>query len=469
MTTVRAGRGRGTQGPVRATTSRTLVLDLDTLHQADRWRGTPRPGAPAPAPPATPGPDTAGGPAPGRWFAGVLRAADLFSETVLLTDNQVLDGAWLLHAGPDGVERLLGRAAIERAPFHVVARDEDLGEALRAMALDRRTGRLTGFEWSCLASFGLTPPPGGSLRGRDPGDLVRCTSGDVPFVLAALLEGASGDGPVTGGPTGEHLALAESWAAWVSAARRGRVPVHRWDPARYALPEHLAALDGPATVPDAVPDDVMAAARACTRRSDLRALLARTDGRVPPEARLAVEQWWVEAYFRALAAQHDATWLRLGSSAPTDDDAAPTDGDPAPTPADAIRLEGRSVEILGAMPGAAYATLRHRARAAVAAWVDAPGQRTADALGYAIRAADDQLDLHGERRDAYRRLVLAAAPAVVAAVVSTFATAWAGLWTGLATAVTVLVAIPAVDVLELHRTRPSRMRAYLHVPGLRHD
>lgn len=462
---MRAGRTRGEpQGGPGTTTSRTLVLDLDTLHQADRWRGAPGPDAPSRG--TAPALDAVGAvdPASRRWFAGVLRTADLFSDTVLLTDNQVLDGAWLLHAGPDGVERLLGRASIERAPFHVVARDDDLGEALRAMALDRRTGLLTGFEWSCLTSFGVAPLPGGSLRGHDPGDLARCTSDDVPFVLAALLEGASDGGPVTGGPSGEHLALAESWAAWVSAARRGRVPVHRWDPARYALPEHLAALDGAGAAPTAVPGDVLGAARACTRRSDLRALLTRTDGRLTPDARRAVEQWWVEAYFRALAAQHEATWLRLGPASPTIGD-----GEAAPTPADAIRLEGRSVEILGAMPGAAYATLRHRARDAVAAWVHAPGQRTADALGYAIRAADDQLDLHGDRRDAYRRLVLAAAPAVVAALVSTVATSWAGLWTGLATAVTVLVAIPAVDVVELHRTRPSRMRAYLHVPGLRRD
>lgn len=378
----------------RLAAGRLMIFDLDSVNQRERWAtGFHEPEVPDddPAREARLAPrlspvgvlSTDGL----EWFAGVLRTADLLSETIVLTDAQLLDGIFFQSLGVERVLDLLGRSDVQDPPITVIGRGVSLEESLRAIAVSGDA--LSGFEYSTLQVLGVSPTDLAALG--DGRRVAQAPPGHVAQVLGEVL------GAATGTPAGHEYCteLARSWQGWVRAEHLGLIRYERFSPpAPGAFAEAIEVWEAPPVAAAAEP--LLAELRATPRRSDARRLMddAVTAGQISHERREVVEAWWERAYADFLAANNGADWIDMFGGR-----------------FDAIRtlrgesggrrttvLRGQAPQILGRMPSPRYAIFVWANRTVLHGFRTRGGQDDVDAVAYAVQRADAEVDLASDRR-----------------------------------------------------------------------
>ncbi|MCC3293471.1 hypothetical protein LJ756_02400 [Arthrobacter sp. zg-Y411] len=407
-------------------------------------------------------------------FAGVLRAADLLSRRILLLDAQLLDGAFFLTLGPDRIRQILARPEFLDSALAVAARKPSLAESLRAMILDARNPSvLAGFEFSSLAAFGAgTVPLTERLRVRSSARLRSCEPRDVARTVAAELQAASeSEDPeyVVEEPTGAFAELERAWQSWLAEADGGRLRIQPWS-GTFDLPSALERRPVPAALQDqgGPVEAALTVLSGTKNRSDALAYLRLHSSELSEHKRL-LQDWWMNAYFDALASMHGTNWLRF-SADPGTQESLPRRGfrwRRVPSAADSptLQIRGSLVSTLGGMPSPVYALLRHQARAAILEWQEHPSQKTSDGLAYAVSQADATKSRRQARRAVWTRVGLTLGPALIGTVAAdAFSSLFAGVGSALAA---VVVGVPLAEFLELHESGKKKMRAHIHFPAVR--
>ncbi|MCC9204821.1 hypothetical protein [Arthrobacter sp. zg-Y769] len=442
---------------------RTLVFDFDTVEQKNTFRSLVSDEALFDDPEAPAAPETR------VSFAGMLRAADLLSREILLLDVQLLDGAFFLDRGPDAVRTLLARTGSFDQTFSVVARKPSLEESLRFLLLgpDPLSPVLAEFEFSSLAMFWEAPRPlGAALHARSSARLRSCAVSEVARTVAAELQaaweglGADQHVPV---PTGPFARLAQAWEAWFSEAAAGRIRVRERTREAFdlmgALSRRAAVVREVRATDPAADAAVQFLSETVVRTTALSYLDAhgdQLDGNVS-----LLQDWWMGAYFDALAEQHETNWLRFREDTAMEDTQR-RGRDLAG--GEAIQFQGSLVATLHDMPPQVYAVLRHQARSAIHDWQTRPSQKTSDGLAYAVARSNAAVSLWEDRKAMWMRIALTVLPAVVGTLTAGF---FSNLLAGVGSAIaTVVLGVPLVEFAELHATRKKKMRAHIHFPAV---
>ncbi|WP_277664488.1 hypothetical protein [Arthrobacter koreensis] len=405
-------------------------------------------------------------PADASSFAGILRAADLLSRSILVLDVQLLDGVLFLDRGPATVRQLLARDP-GHAMLTVLSRAPSLPESLRSLLLgpDEEAKTLTGFEFSSLGLFdpGLPRRVAQNLKCRSNQRIRECSPADIARTVAAELQAASkgaGTGPATQ-PTGDYLKLAITWESWFDEADARGITVQQWD-RDFDLRSSLVSRQRSTERSLA---EAQKALSSVLYRSQALSLLESFDRLATSEYGGELRDWWMNAYFDALGRQHGANWLRFRQDRDT--------GNPprrflrtlkghAAEPT--IGFQGSLVTTLHDMPGQAYALMRHQAREAIRDWHANPSQRTSDNLAYTVANADLTVSRRRVRSAMWKRVALTVVPAATGVLGASF---FASLLAGVGTALlSILVAVPLVEFTDLHATRKKAMRAYIHFPAI---
>ncbi len=448
-------------------TRRSLVYELDSVEQARVWQEMASGGW------ADGRPDSVT-PLEVRWIAGVLRAADLLSEEVLLLDSQLLDGCFFARTGPHMVRQVLGRLQDDDPGVCVVARQASLAECLRAMALGSHpeTGVLANFEWSVLRCFGIDPATlTAGLHHRSNSRLSDCQSRDVPVLLAAELQSVHEGRELRGRPTGQFDRLARRWQEWIDAVEGGAFEVQTFDGGRFDLAEALSRRDPPSLVDDEpLLQDLIVHLREQRGRSTVFHTLEerRDDAAFPLTEGQArdLRSWWNSAYFDALARLHEANWVRLTPLAGSG--GGGHDADERVRGATAIPVEGQIVEALAQMPPEVYSTARYAARRETRQWLLEPSENAAADLAYAIMRIADTPGRSETRARLLKQMAMVFVPAAAGVVTSALFDSATGLFVVVGLLILVLLAIPVTQLWELASLRTARMRAYINFPDGTH-
>ncbi|MGN6743389.1 MAG: hypothetical protein ACTHJL_08845 [Amnibacterium sp.] len=274
---------------------------------------------------------------------GMLRAAVLLSETVLLTDAMLLDGILFQVIGPADLAQALGLPA-HRLPLLVLTRSGRLDDAVEAQRQDPT--------WSEVAR-----------RDRPGHDLAR----DV----------------------------AERRTEWLRAAARDHFSVRPFGPGDFSL-----RFDDSDVFLSRLPKQVRAVATDLRREQGRRRAFTRLDQALAehPDARghvEAVRRWWNESYLRAIATQHGASWIRMATPARPED--VPPSAAPSRT------LSGNLLETLRRIPPAVYGEILYASTAERARFRREGTQRALNGLAYAVRMS---LPAAPRRSAVLRRAVL---------------------------------------------------------------
>lgn len=393
-----------------------MVADLDSVNQAERWRlgwlerhpDEDLPSSPRLSPIGTLSADAV------SWFSGVLRSADLLSDTILVTDAQLLDGIFFQALGPARVHRIIGRVDFGATAITVLARGTSLEESLRRMALDGWAHG--GFRWSVLAPWALGTEAVGPLP-PDPSSLslVRhAPAGAVARRLAwalAVAVGRSAEEP-------SFVHLARAWQSWIDAERDGLVALERYAPAPQRCWEGAVA-------GWELPRDPRLRTRATAMaaqpvRSAALALLERTDDSAPltTREREELEAWYKSVYLDFLATNNRADWIDIVGGRLSERGGTPT----AERQQQRLVLRGSGPELLGEMPPEQFELFAHQSRGVIARYRERPTQPALDGIAYAIAGASVQYDREADVRRSVLQLAVTLASLVVVFVLGLFST-----------------------------------------------
>lgn len=400
------------EGVPGTVSTRSLVVDLDSVRQADLWLAQGR------------------GEAVERLRA-MVRTAVLLTDEIIVTDAQLLDGVFFLDLGPDGIAAALGLAPGAELPMRIVARDSDLSQALAQMC------DAPGFEWS---SRRVATEDSGRVddvqrrqewvraahTGRFP---VESFHGKV-FDFGAALE--------------RSAAPPEEVPAEIVQTLRGIT--RRSDVVR--------ALGGGDPVDEAQRraaywwwDTVYADALAAQHGASWLGFGEQQGGRVsagePP-----LRSW-------------RAGWGRLRTLVAT---AAGRSREPVGP--GALRLDGTMLESMAVMPGPVFALVRYRAAGALARWRADPGRGTLNDVSFAVRSVADQTPR-------WRSVVAWTSVRAVFILTLALFVLVSGLmnpdsrslprWVLLA--IGLFLSIPWGELIALVDVRPGKMRGVLHRSG----
>ncbi|MBP3043230.1 hypothetical protein KKR91_09470 [Arthrobacter jiangjiafuii] len=415
--------------------------------------------------------DPGNGPAGRLPFAGVLRAADILSQRILLLDVQVLDGALFLTLGPDGIRNILARTDSLDGVLAVASRKPTLAESLRSILLGSDLDRtvLARFEFSALTAFCVQPLPlADRLQLRDSERLRNCPPEEVARTVAAELQAAAeSDNPAhqVHEPTGPFAQLELAWSAWIDEVDSGRLSLKEWDGGfdLAAALERRVVPSGLATAGDPAVDAAVAFLSRSVYRTEALAYLSDHAAALNDREQL-LRDWWMNAYFDALAAMHGTNWLRFSPDPGTQDSLPPRRfgsrrramGRNGAT----IQFQGSLVSTLHEMQPPVYALLRHQARAAIREWQRSPSQKSSDELAYAVARADAVISRRQARRTVRTRVLLTLFPVLVGTLASNIT---AGLVSAVAA---VLLGVPLAEFLELRESGRKKMRAHIHFPAV---
>lgn len=445
----------------------TLVFDFDTLEQKSAFGSA----VPDDELFCEPGTETASGQRVS--FPGMLRAADLLSREILLLDVQLLDGAFFLSRGPAAVRTILARSASFDSTFAVVARKPSLEESLRTLLLGSGPPSpvLTEFEFSSLGAHLSAPRRLGQvLHTRSSERLRSCGQSEVARTVAAELQAAwesTDPDHHVDTPTGPFALLAGAWQAWFEEAAAGHISVRTWTPDGFDLKGALDRRPYAGPFPEGAPevDEAIAVLERTDRRTAALSYLAE---RAPQLAgcEAPLEDWWMSAYFDALAQQHGTNWLRFSEDKSQQATVRRAWFRRRRDPEDVatIQFQGSLVATLHDMPPQAYAVMRHQARQAIREWQDNPSQKTSDGLAYAVAQSNAAVSLSEDRKAMWRRIGFTVFPAVVGTMTAGLLS---NLIAGVGSAIaTVVLGVPLVEFAELHATRKKKMRAHIHFPAV---
>ncbi|MCC3291091.1 hypothetical protein [Arthrobacter sp. zg-Y1110] len=442
---------------------RTLVFDFDTVEQKNTFRSLVSDEALFADPDVAPTPENR------VSFPGMLRAADLLSREILLLDVQLLDGAFFLDRGPDAVRTLLARTGSFDQTFSVVARKPSLEESLRFLLLGANplSPVLAEFEFSSLAMFWKAPRPlAAALHARSSARLRSCPASEVARTVAAELqaawEGMDADQHVQA-PTGEFARLARAWEAWFAEAAADQIRVRERTRESFDLRGALSRRAAVVRELRASEPEADAAVQFLSETVIRTAALSYLDAKAPQLAGNAtlLQDWWMGAYFDAMAEQHETNWLRFREDTVMQEAQRRGRG---LSGGETIQFQGSLVATLHDMPPQVYAVLRHQARSAIHDWQTRPSQKTSDALAYAVARSNAAVSLGEDRKAMWTRIALTLLPAVVGTLTAGF---FSNLLAGVGSAIaTVVLGVPLVEFTELHATRKKKMRAHIHFPAV---
>lgn len=410
-------------------------------------------------------------------FSGLLRTADILTETILVPDAQLLDGALFMHHGPAAVRSLLARGNHERLGLVVVARHASLAECLRMMVLGRNSeaSKLALFEFSSLAVFGLDPRGIAQAVNRRPSRRLReCPVQEVPSVVAAEFQAASeGLGPLEQiqEPTGVFAVMASRWRDWIKATALDPSGLRVWDSAKFDMELAFARRPMPAELAHAEEQAHETVAQAIAILTQLRgrsSMLATLDSlkEVVPEQTLeSIDTWWSSVYFDALARQHESSWLKLENS---ETEAVDMESSPA-SGSQSLQFEGSLIGVLSEMPASTFAMAKYAARIAISRWVVEPIPRHSDGLAFAIMKFVEPVDRQETMHNLWRQVSFTLVPGILGLAASYFFSAVAGIWAVVLGAVGVLLTTPISELVDLHSLRSKKMKAFINIPGGAHD
>lgn len=384
---------------------RMMVADLDSINQAERWVmgwcGTlPLDGDRTAEAFGHRGLGSVGvlRAAGMRWFSGVLRTADLVSDTILVTDAQLLDGAFFASLGPSRVRSLLGRAVTDTPSLTVLGRGPTLEESLREMVVG--PAGATTFTWSVLGTFLAAGTSSKDRLTAEHADrILSAGAGTVTEAInAAWIDSLDSQADAD---SVRHLTA--MWQAWVLAEQAGLVAFERYAQppsslwgecaARWARPSGGAVLG-------ALLEEL---ARTPQRSAALRLLDAtERGGRVAVHERLWAEAWYLTVYADFVARNNGADWIDITGSRLSDHPITPVGGGSTLQ----VTLRGAAPRLLDEMPPAQFEVFRYRARSAIADYRLSPTQRALDRIAYAVQRESTQTDLDVDRRATFFQLMI---------------------------------------------------------------
>lgn len=266
-----------------------ILFDLDSLSQRELYTQTPNSVVDAP-----------------HALAGIIRAAVLYGDRLVITDSQLFDGSLLLALGPSGLGEILG----------YMHKTNAVSVSLRAD-----------------------------------------TAADS---LAQMRESASFEWQVEAMGWSQEL-IARKQRAWVHAIDEGMI-AHSVRPPQPHFADNLRA-----RLEQTVPTQTAAAARSLlggidvklvTSRSEMRAVVAEAAG--SEVERDEIRNWWDAAYMDIIAAQHGAYWISATSLGEKQDSAISAEAAPR-SRADQLRITDEiprlAIERLAELSGSEFAGL----------------------------------------------------------------------------------------------------------------
>lgn len=346
-----------------------------------------------------------------RELTGMIRTAILLSETLLVTDSMLLDGAYFLSVGPEGLAHRLGLAG-QPLPIVVLTSHPTLRESLAAKRSDPT------FTWQVEAD-----------------GLARA-----------------------------ELGREETWLAWVLASESGLFTIERYTERDGAAKNQFdlvlpAEPDGVAQPTPAAALATLAREQGWRKRSEFmnahRLAVSLADPADLPGLD-RTHRWWNDAYRDALATQNDADWIRF-DDAPGDDEISL-----APGRRERLRLSGSIVTEMTEAPAAVFATLLFTLRDQRQTFRARPSQRALRSLAYGVSSTP----VSPSRFEVIRGSLLRFGFALMAFVVGTplvpsrvgtIDTVWIGL------AVLAVATIPWSELLTVYTTSARNLRGVVSV------
>lgn len=435
-----------------------MVLDLDSVNQCAQWQNGWRPRAPQEEDPRRderlqPALDAVGRMAPHaiNWLTGTLRTADLVSETILITDAQLLDGVFFQALGVERVHEILGRSDLDPPTFTILGRAVSLEESLRRLVVG--PGDLGHFEYSVFSALGAdTRDLRARLQAVDPTGVDQAAPGEVARqAIAAFAEAGAGNDDL-------RARLLAGWEAWIEAEATGRIGFEQYRTAGAGFA--VVADKWWTPVLNTGPGrDLAAVLREVSKRSD--ALRAIAESGLPADLEEHVRAWYETVYIDYVATNNEADWLDLAGGRFSD----VTVRRRRSSGKASIPLRGSAPMHLGQMPLATYQQLRYRSREAQAAWRTEPSARAMDRIAYAIENTAAAPDLTRDRRALLTGLSLTLLLSVgLVLLTSVLGTIPVGLWLIPLLTIGLTVAVETVKLMgPIRAVRRSTLRSIIHL------
>jgi hypothetical protein len=334
-----------------------------------------------------------------REYVAYIRLASLLSRQILLTDSQVLDGAFFLEAGPARCAGMLGElqdVRWPRLPITVLARRPTLEASLAEM-----------FSFATRPASERRPPLLSALAATDPLDLRTelcrlpaiaheelAPGEDVVAAVIALLERAK---------IHRHdlERLTHGWRAWIAADHGRLMAVQQWPahersfaedfkPGWEALGAEIESTHGRAFLDRLLhqsPDEHRAFAERTRFLLELVDALPGTHvGTLDDDARRFLDRYNA-MYYRTLAARHRAQWIEF---TPQRNDERRSfwlrlrrrrnDGATALR----LRLSSELLRSIGSMPTSVYERIVFRSRQAREQFIASPSLVTRARLNFVL-------------------------------------------------------------------------------------
>jgi len=381
---------------------RMLVAELDSLEQATRYADSHGRVHTAE-----------------RDLTGMIRTAVLLSETLLVTDSMLFDGAYFMAVGPEGLMHRLGLPG-QRLPLVVLSSHRTLRESLTAKLNNHE------FIWQ--------------LRDRNP---------------LGLSE------------TRAQEELEAHWLDWIRASERGEFDVELYaERDGIPKPPFSLALDHDRLQNRALPASAQALASAATehgwvRRSDFHKAHRVAVVAAPAEEHESLDrvlQWWNDSYLDAVADQHDADWVRFDAAASDEQEPSAV----APHRRERLRLSGSIIENMIEAPAPVFGTLLYTLRKQRATFRDDPTERTLHAIAYGVSTATVQPGRFAVMRGARARFGFAVAALIASAPftptrVGDFDTSWIVL------GILVVATVPWSELITMKYTSVRSLRGVVSV------
>lgn len=354
-----------------------------------------------------------------RELTGMIRTAVLLSETLLITDSMLFDGAYFMAVGPEGLMHRLGLPG-QHLPLVVLSSHRTLRESLTAKLNNHE------FIWQ--------------LHEHNP--------------LGLSASGAQAE-------------LERHWLDWIRASERGEFDIELYTE-REGMPKppFSLSLDQDLLQSPALPASALALASTATeqgwvRRSDFHKAHRDAVAAAGPEEHDSLDhirQWWNDSYLDAVADQHEADWVRF-------DDATPAQAeqvDRAPHRRDRLRLSGSIIENMIEAPAPVFGTLLFTLRKQRAAFRENPTERALHAIAYGVSSATVQPGRFEVMRGSRARFGFAVAALIASAPftptrVGDFDTSWIVL------SILVVATVPWSELITIKDTSARTMRGVVSV------
>lgn len=313
------------------------------------------------------------------WFNGSLRMADLYSQTIVLTDAMLLDGCFFLSYGPRRILDALARVDTDPPAITVTGRADSPVGCLRAMAT-------ANLRWSLVDAIRGTR---GMPQAPDKLSVPKADTLNEEELIQRLAERlATACGPSKSG-AGEQLGMSivKAWLDWFDFIARGQVGFERrattseqtsdyWDAARADYPPPAGSF----------PKSSLSTLEQTLGRSNAMDL----EENFSPEQWSRLWPWWQHQYNGLIAWSNRAYWI--------DFDRPTAGGCRSRRRRNQIALLASATQLLGPMPASEYGVLCYRAREPIEQFMVAKTQPNADRIRHAILASSRTIDLTEERK-----------------------------------------------------------------------